>query len=61
MKALGAILALLGIAVIGLGAFRHFNNVLFPGASYYTLVIIGVGVVLLVLGAILANRDENAS
>ena len=63
MKGLGAVLAILGLVAIGLGALRHLagTTLVLAGMAHSSLVLGGVGLVLLVIGAILVLSGPQQS
>lgn len=62
MKLLGAILAILGIVAVALGALHHFNPDILASVPNATLFLVGGGVAALLVGALLArvNGDSDA-
>jgi membrane protein implicated in regulation of membrane protease activity len=55
MKTLGAILAILGILAVAVGALRHFSPFILPTTTNASLFIVIGGIVVMVLGAIVAR------
>jgi hypothetical protein len=55
MQVVGAILAIVGILAIAVGAIQHFNPVVAAGTPHVSLFIAGAGAVALILGAALAR------
>ena len=55
MKIVGAVLALLGIVIVGIAAIQHFNPILPTGMSHLSLYLAAVGVIALIVGAALGR------
>lgn len=55
MKTLGAILAVLGILAVAVGALRHFSAFILPATPNASLYIVAGGVAVMVLGAVIAR------
>jgi hypothetical protein len=55
MKTLGAILAVLGILTVAVGALRHFSDFILPTTPNASLYIVIGGIVVMVLGAVIAR------
>ena len=51
MKSIGALLALVGLVIVGLGLLRHESAFILKGTNHASILIGVVGLVLLVLGA----------
>lgn len=60
MRALGTILAIIGIIVIVLGVVRHFSAYILPSTAHASIILAVVGVVVLVIGAGLAMTGRRA-
>jgi hypothetical protein len=55
MKTLGAILAVLGIIAVAVGALRHFSPFILPTTPNASLYIVAGGIAVMVLGAVVAR------
>jgi hypothetical protein len=55
MKTLGAILAILGILAIAVGALRHFSDFILPATPNASLYIVIGGIAVMILGAVIAR------
>ncbi len=55
MKTLGAILAVLGILTVAVGALRHFSRFHLPTTPNASLYIVIGGIAVMVLGAVIAR------
>src|SRR5689334_1110776 len=55
MKTLGAILAVLGILTVAVGALRHFSDFILPTTPNASLYIVIGGIAVMVLGAVIAR------
>jgi membrane protein implicated in regulation of membrane protease activity len=55
MKTLGAILAVLGILAVAVGALRHFSPFILPSTTNASLFIVIGGIVVMILGAVIAR------
>ena len=55
MKTLGAILAIIGILAVAVGALRHFSSFILPTTPNASLYIVIGGIAVMVLGAVIAR------
>jgi hypothetical protein len=61
MKIVGALLAIVGIVALALGAIQHFNHIFPSTLPDPTLILVGVGIVALLLGAVLGRIGGEGS
>ncbi len=61
MKGAGWLIAVIGLVVLILGVARHFNKFFIPSVAHASLILGGVGVVLLLIGAGMAMSGGKSS
>jgi len=61
MKGFGWFVAVIGVIVLILGVARHFNKFFLPSVAHASLILAGVGVVLLLVGAGMAISGGKSS